>query len=366
MFLGCQQANSPAVAIPAVPSATYKVVYYANTIDATGTVPSDSTAYLPDSSVTLSGNTGNLSRSGYIFASWNRMADGSGSGYVGGATLAQESSDLKLYAVWLPNSSYTSYGNTIEIKNCPTPPSGTFTIPVGVTGIGKMAFMDCANLTAVVIPSSVTFIASSAFKNCVGLKTVTIPSSVSIIGENAFSGCTALTDVVIPSSVTCINRGAFQNCGSLTAVTIPSGLSYLDDNVFTNCSALNSVTIPSSVTIIGKEVFKGCSALNSIALPTSVYSIQDGAFSGSGLTSVTIPTGVTSIGSKAFNSCANLASVSLMLPTTTLHFYTVLPTDSQAFDGCSSSLKIHVNGTSWPTYRSAVGWSAYATKVVFL
>ena len=56
----------------------------------------------------------------------------------------------------------------------------------GVTSIGKRAFSDCVNLTAVKIPNTVWWIAANAFDGCENLSTITIPNSVGYIDTNAF------------------------------------------------------------------------------------------------------------------------------------------------------------------------------------
>jgi hypothetical protein len=75
-------------------------------------------------------------------------------------------------------------------------PSGrgesAYTIPEGVTAIGRDAFYECSGLTTVTIPEGVTAIGREAFSNCSGLTTVTIPKSVTTVGRNAFYECSAL------------------------------------------------------------------------------------------------------------------------------------------------------------------------------
>lgn len=77
---------------------------------------------------------------------------------------------------------------------------GSFTIPNGITKIGRNAFSCCDLLTEVIIPSGVTEIGSHAFAFCTSLKTVTIPASVSKVGFSAFYESDNITDVYYEGS----------------------------------------------------------------------------------------------------------------------------------------------------------------------
>ena len=77
----------------------YTVTYNGNT-NTGGTGPTDgSSPYTGGSTVTILGNTGTLTKSGYTFSGWNTAADGSGTSYSQGNTFAI-SADTILYARW--------------------------------------------------------------------------------------------------------------------------------------------------------------------------------------------------------------------------------------------------------------------------
>ena len=139
-------------------------------------------------------------------------------------------------------------------------------------------------------------------------KTVIIPNTVTAIGVDAFYWCNDLTTVIIPNTVTTIERYAFED------------------------SALASVTIPNSVTSIGEYAFYMCPNLSSIE----------------------IPSGVTSIGGSAFKDCENLTSVTVkaVIPPTL---------GDSAFE--ATNCPIYVPSESVNTYKSASGWSTYASRI---
>ena len=198
-----------------------------------------------------------------------------------------------------------------------------FSNTTGLTAIKNDTFLDCSNITSIVIPNGVTSIGNVAFTNCKSLASVTIPESVTSIAQGQFRLCPNLTcfnvsennenfstsddgkilyskgktiliaypsatgDITIPDGVIEMTWGAFYNCTNITSVTIPDSMIYICDWVFYNCDGLTNIIIPDSVTLIGDSAFSGCSNLKN----------------------VTIGEGVTLISYRAFYNCTNLTSV---------------------------------------------------------
>lgn len=79
--------------------ATYTVTYNGNGSTG-GNVPTDGDEYEQGDTVTVSGNTGNLAKTGYTFGGWNTAADGSGTYYAAGDTFTMGDGDVTLYAQW--------------------------------------------------------------------------------------------------------------------------------------------------------------------------------------------------------------------------------------------------------------------------
>lgn len=76
-----------------------------------------------------------------------------------------------------------------------------YTIPNGVTTIGKGAFRYCVDLTSVTIPDSVTAINDSAFWNCELLKDIYCKATTPpTLGEHSvFSGCASDLKIYVPT-----------------------------------------------------------------------------------------------------------------------------------------------------------------------
>jgi hypothetical protein len=85
----------------------YTVTYRNTTANTTGSVPMDTTQYASGATVTVLGNTGSLSWSGFTFTGWNTLdygTDGGGGGgtfYAPGATFTI-TSNVVLYGTWNP------------------------------------------------------------------------------------------------------------------------------------------------------------------------------------------------------------------------------------------------------------------------
>ena len=237
-----------------------------------------------------------------------------------------------------------------------------------VTVLGDESFMECKNLTSVIIPEGVKWIGegtshhavAGAFYECSSLESVSIPSSVTHIRWYAFLNCDKLKNMVIPEGVTNIEWGAFEGCKALTKIELPATLSKLEKGVFGNCPGLtelvvnaenstyysegnciiekatknlvqgcNGSVIPNDVTSIDWNAFYGCSSLESIEIPNSVTTIQPQAFSDcTNLKSVKIPNNVTTIKDRTFYNCSSLESVELPEGLTSI--------EGAAFECCSS------------------------------
>lgn len=249
-----------------------------------------------------------------------------------------------------------------------------------VTELGANSFLDCSDLSSVIIPSSVKSLGESCFSGCSNLAFITLPSSVKSLGKSCFRGCTGLTSITIPSSVTSLGEGCFEYCDELTSIDIPSSVTSLGKRCFNYCDGLASINIPSSVTSLGEYCFSNCTSLTSITIPSSVTSLGEYCFYDcTGLTSVTIPSSVTSLGESCFIICNKLYSVNIKSPKITLGkecFASTIITDftimattpptisDDCFDGCDiGEAKLMVPKASVSSYQSAAVWKSFGTIV---
>jgi uncharacterized repeat protein (TIGR02543 family) len=124
----------------------YTLTYSKNTIDATtGTPPTDTTQYIYENPVTIRGNTGNLSRTGYTFTAWNTLENGTGTSYsFNDATFTMPASNTTLYAQWTLINYTVTYdkkdanatGNVIDTSTYTYGNPVTFKLDTGLTNTG--------------------------------------------------------------------------------------------------------------------------------------------------------------------------------------------------------------------------------------
>ena len=283
-----------------------------------------------------------------------------------------------------------------------------------VTSIGKNAFYNCTNLTAITIGNSVKSIGAGAFTGCSGLTSVTINSNniflsnvgkrfgsqvrefiigddITDIAPHAFEDCTNITSVTIGNSVTSIGEYAFSGCTSLDSIIIPNSVISIDRSVFEGCTGLSSVTIGNGVTSMEENVFSGCTSLpiidniryadtylvEAVDKTLSSYTIKEGTrfignnafYNCTGLTAITIPNSVISIGQYAFYGCSGMTSVNIPNNVTSIEVYafrgcsgltsieipsSVTSIESSAFSGCSGLTSIEI-----PNSVESIGNSAF-------
>ncbi|MEK0315016.1 S-layer homology domain-containing protein [Cohnella sp. 56] len=96
--------------VTVIPAPTYTVTYSGNGA-ASGSAPTDSGSYAQGAAVSVNGNTGNLTKTGYTFAGWNTAADGGGTSYAAGSTYIMGTSNVTLYAMWTIDTYTVSFNS---------------------------------------------------------------------------------------------------------------------------------------------------------------------------------------------------------------------------------------------------------------
>lgn len=271
---------------------------------------------------------------------------------------------IKIHSV---SGSYTfigSYIYTILMKNGNANENRVYAncvievrLGAGITKLATYAFFNCASMTALSVPMSIVEIASSALSGCCSLKGVTLPVGVTTATGYVMQSCRCLERVSLPSGVTSVGNSAFTNC-PLLKVYLPNGLTSIGDSAFSNCNSLRHVSVPNSVRTLSSTAFGSCFALTEISISEGLLSIPSSAFMNCySLARITVPAGMASIGASAFNSCCGVREY---------HFLSTTPPSlgSRVFNGIPSDCKIYVPAESLEAYKTASGWSDYASMMV--
>ena len=240
-----------------------------------------------------------------------------------------------------------------------------------VVATAANSFLDCKNLTSLVLPETCVTIARNSFKGCTALTKSPIPVTATSIGTGVFNGCSSLEEVTIPYGWTKIVSEEFSGCPlkklvfadtetpvelkidmfgktadtklavntleemyigrpidaskyanneqpfhslvGLKKLTFGGYITALSSTMFQGCTALADVVFAegNQVNAIGSSAFASCTSLTSIALPETVTTVDVSVFNGcKALSSITMGDGVTSIGTTAFYN-TNLTSITL-------------------------------------------------------
>ncbi len=124
----------------------YTVTYDGNG-NTGGSVPAGPSGCSPGQTETVSGNTGGLVKTGYMFAGWNTKADGSGTTYAQGQTFTMVPSNITLYAMWTQAPTYTvtyngngSTGGSVPPDTTNYQQGQTVTVPGNTGGLVKYGY----------------------------------------------------------------------------------------------------------------------------------------------------------------------------------------------------------------------------------
>lgn len=264
----------------------------------------------------------------------------------------------------------------------------------GVTIIYREAFNNCLKLSSIVLPEGIEEIGPGAFGGCVELESIDIPDGVSYISpKGVFEGCNklpvvdgiryadtyAIGTVGKPQESYTLREGTLMVSNEVLydiayktgRITIPEIVNKVDESVFKNCLPLLVVDMPGVVKSIGKFAFDGCENLTNVALSDSLESIGDFSFRECAkLTSITIPASVKTIGAWAFFDCTGMEQVYCHATTPPTVGFAAFKRSDNNPDAVGAQMplplgcKIYVPAQSVEAYKSAPGWSDYATNIV--
>ena len=141
-----------------------------------------------------------------------------------------------------------------------------------------------------------------------------------------------MSDYKLETEETSVGGNKFGNSAITKINYIPSGITSLTNAFKDYTSLVNAPVIPSSVTNM-ESTFRGCSSLvNAPVIPSSVTSLYN-----------------------TFNGCSSLKEVTFL--------HTTPPRYNNTLYGCSKLETIYVPDSAVSAYKTATGWSAFASKI---
>ena len=146
-----------------------------------------------------------------------------------------------------------------------------------VTSIADQAFMNCTNMTDIILSNTITSVGSNVFYGCTSLTNINVKGNSAYfksIDGNLYSkdGKTLVqyaigkadTNFVIPDGVTAIGAYAVSRATNLVSVVIPDGVTTISTHSFSHCTNLTSVVMPNSVTSIASIAFYNDSKITDV------------------------------------------------------------------------------------------------------
>ena len=177
--------------------------------------------------------------------------------------------------------------------------------------IGIGAFLDCKNLSAIVVDEENPYFCSEdgilynkdktcliqfpANKPCTEFQ---VPLSVKEIAPHAFVSCKNLTSLILHDDIQKIGEHALASCG-FTSIHIPAGMTIIEPYTF-SCSKLTSVAIPSNIKTIADSAFIYSDVLSKVEFSQGLVRIEKDVFKGTKITEVLLPKSVKQLSKRAF------------------------------------------------------------------
>lgn len=108
-------------------------------------------------------------------------------------------------------------------------------------------------------------VGNDSFNGCTSLSSLTLDDKITALGNQSFMYCSGLTSFHFPSNLTSIEGSAFRYATKIKNINgIPSGVTYLSSGVFADMSGLTGATIPSTVTGSSTNLFLRDTALKEV------------------------------------------------------------------------------------------------------
>lgn len=290
------------------------------------------------------------------------------------AFVSTGSLNIVLDMPYLKSLGWSSFKNSgiTEIRNL-----GSITIINSSNEYGT--FMNCKNLTTVVLPNTLKTIQAQSFRGCTSLVTCIIPNSVTTIQSEAFAGCTSLAfDELNLPNLTTLGQNAFYGVkirrlvlSALTTLPTATG----NTQNYGDKSVLEEVVLPEGVTSIPAYSFNEYTALKFINTE-NIVNISNSVFCYTAIEHLDLSSVVTLNDSailrmKALTylrigkNCTSIAQYNFwqLSEGITLVVDAVTPPTLAGNNNMNFCVSIYVPDASVDAYKAATNWREYMAKI---
>ncbi len=178
--------------------------------------------------------------------------------------------------------------NTAKVVAGEVPYAGDYVIPATivygdntykVTAIEDVAFLQCTEVTSLVIGDNVETVGFSSFERCYSLSNLVFGKKVDYLDSECFKDCKSLTNVVLPPCVRILLGQNFMRCENLISIEIGNSVEYIGHKTFMEC-ALLSLTIPATITLMEDSILTGTDIAQIVVKAETPAKVTPAAFDG--------------------------------------------------------------------------------------
>ena len=243
---------------------------------------------------------------------------------------------------------------------------GGYAVPNGISVISSMAFIDCANLTSVILPASIDSIGYGAFASNSSLKYFTLLTPIPPKTDAENGPSRVFSSEYMPKMVFIPSTEAYT---AYSGTSYWNSFSYHIGGINSNgiCYTLNHEAHTAKVDYLSGSPAQQANyvtgaleipaTLDVCGTPYTVNAIGKAAFYGcTGLTEITLPATIDTLYAQCFKNCSSLTKITMLAD-----HPAILQHDGgyeEHFDGTNSNLMFYVPAANFNAYKQSTYWVA--------
>ena len=243
---------------------------------------------------------------------------------------------------------------------------GGYAVPNGISVISSMAFIDCANLTSVILPASIDFIGYGAFASNSSLKYFTLLTPIPPKTDAENGPSRVFSSEYMPKMVFIPSTEAYT---AYSGTSYWNSFSYHIGGINSNgiCYTLNHEAHTAKVDYLSGSPAQQANyvtgaleipaTLDVCGTPYTVDAIGKAALYGcTGIPEITLPATIDTLYAQCFKNCSSLTKITMLAD-----HPAILQHDGgyeEHFDGTNSNLMFYVPAANFNAYKQSTYWVA--------